>query len=89
MEMEIDDLVVGQCYTRDDDAEYMVLYKAKNFFVVLEYSFSHNVGDVKIYDKKWLNELWNHLRPKDEGEWRLSEYIDDFKYIDETTIKMR
>lgn len=87
--IKIDDLVVGQCYTRDDDAEYMVLYKAKNFFVALEYSFNHNVGDVKMYDEKWLNEPWNRLGPKDEGEWNLSDYIDEFEYIDETTIKMK
>ena len=84
--MKIEDLIIGKCYTRDDDAEYLILYKAKNFFVVLVYSFNHNVGNINIYNEDWLNKEWNDLRLKDENEWNIPDFIDDFKYIDESTI---
>ena len=84
--MKIEDLIIGKCYTRDDDAEYLILYKAKNFFVALVYSFNHNVGNINIYNEDWLNKEWNDLRLKDENEWNIPDFIDDFKYIDESTI---
>jgi len=86
--MKIEDLIVGQCYTRDDDAEYLILYKAKNFFVALVYSFNHNIGVIKIYNEEWLNETWNNLRLKDNDEYNITDYIDDFKYVDDDTIKV-
>lgn len=86
--MKIDDLIVGKCYTIDDDAEYLILYKAKNFFVALVYSFNHNIGVTRIYNEEWLNETWNELRLKDNEEYNLTDYIDDFKYVDDDTIKV-
>lgn len=84
----IDDLIVGKCYTRDDDAEYLILYKAKNFFIALVYSFNHYVGNINIYNEDWLNETWNNLRLKDNKEYNITDFIDDFKYIDDNTIKL-
>lgn len=83
--MKFEDLEVGKCYTRYDDAEYLVIYKTDNWFVALKYSYNHYMLHPLVYTKEWLSEDYNHDL-HEISDWTLNDYIEEFRYIDEYSL---
>ncbi len=83
--MTIQDLEVGKCYTRWDDAEYLILYKTDKWVAVLHYSDNHRVANLEFWPKEELDKDYNEKLVVDE-DWPITEFIDEFEFIDSNTI---
>ena len=83
--MTIQDLEVGKCYTRWDDAEYLILYKTDKWVAVLHYSDNHRVANREFWPKEELDKDYNEKLVVDE-DWPITEFIDEFEFIDSNTI---
>ena len=87
--MKIEDLIVNECYTRYDDAEFMILYKTDKWFIALDLSHNHKIAVPQIYDQKWLDEDYNkNIQLMSEGDYPMYNYINDFDVVDEYTLKL-
>ena len=84
--MKIEELEIGCSYTRDDDAEFLVVYKTKKWALTLRYSHNHMVCNPHFLTQDDLDEPWNKTLHKDE-EWNLNEYLDGLKCISEDELK--
>lgn len=82
----IDELDVGKCYTRWDDAEYLILYKTDKWIAVLHYSDNHKVANLEFWSKEELNKDYNEKLVINENDWPITEYINEFEFIDWQTI---
>jgi hypothetical protein len=87
--MKIEDLIINECYTRYDDAEFMILYKTDKWFIALDLSHNHKIAVPQIYDQKWLDEDYNkNFQLMSEGDYPMYNYINDFDVVDEYTLKL-
>ena len=79
--------MIGKCYTRWDDAEYLILYKTNNWIAVLHDSSNHGVGDLEFWPIEELNEDYNKkLMLISDEDWPITNYIDEFEYKNDQTI---
>lgn len=83
--MKIEDLEVGESYTRHDDGEYLVCYKSEDWALVLAFSHNHKVAAPRFITQKDLDADWNKDLHKDE-DWNLADYLDCLKYADEYSL---
>ena len=87
--MNIEDLIVNECYTRYDDSEYMILYKSEKWFIALQLSHNHKIAVPQVLDQKWLDEDYNkNLQLMSKGDYPMYNYINDFDVVDEYTLKL-
>lgn len=87
--MKIEDLKINECYTRYDDAEYLILYKTDKWFITLNLSHNHKIAVPQIYDQKWLDEEFNkNLQLMSESDYPLYLYINDFNFINDSTLTL-
>ena len=86
--MTIQDLKVGKCYTRWDDAEYLILYKTDKWIAVLHYSDNHRVGNLEFWPKEELDKDYNKNLVIDE-DWPITNFIDEFEFMDWNTISLK
>lgn len=84
--MKIDELEVGKCYTRWDDSEYLILYKTDKWVAVLHYSDNHKVGNLEFWPKEELDKDYNEKLVLNENDWPITEYINEFEFVDWQTI---
>lgn len=85
--MKIEDLEIGKAYTRFDDSTYFILYKAKDWFVCIDYSSNHHVGTLEYCNQEWLNMECNQKLVQDTGSWVFDDELYNAEYIDWQTIK--
>lgn len=86
--MKLEDLEVGKCYTTWDAAEYLVCYKTNKWALLLVYSDAHYVASPMFINQDWLDQEWCK-KLEEVIEWPITEFIDEFNYINEYTITNR
>ena len=73
--MTLEDLEIGKCYSRGDDALYKVVAKGNDWVCILQYSYNHYVCTADILNEEelymdgmkevtedWEYEIFNELR---------------------------
>ena len=85
--MKLEELEIGQTYTRCDDGDYYVLYKEKVFAVVMYYSHNHHMAHLQFLTQADLDEPWNQELHKEE-DWNLGDYFDEIEHIEDYSMKI-
>ena len=80
--MKIEDLEIGKCYSRGDDALYKVVAKGEGWVCVLHYSHNHYVCTVEICNE---DELYMEGMKESTEEWEY-EIFEELRYSSWNTI---
>ena len=81
--MTVNELKIGHCYSRGDDALYKVIDKGTNWVLVLSYSYSHRVASPWIFNSAEINE--DNLY-EETDEW-VVEIFNNLDYHDYDMLK--
>ena len=76
--MKFEDLEIGHCYSRGDDASYKVIDKGSDWVLVLSHSSNHRVATPWIFSSKEINEdnLYEETDEWDNDVFNNLEYHD-------------
>ena len=80
--MKLEELEVGKCYSRRDDALYKVVAKGDGWVCVLHYSYNHYVCVAEICDEE---ELYMEGMEEVTEEWEY-EIFNELHYTSWNTL---
>ena len=81
--MTFDELEIGRCYSRGDDALYKVVSKGADWILVLSYSYNHHVATPWIFSSREINEDNLH---EVIDEW-VTDTFNNLSYVDCDMLK--
>lgn len=65
------------------------MYKTDKWIAVLHYSDNHKVGNLEFWPKEELDEDYNEILVLNEHHWPITEYINEFEFVDSDMIKLK
>ena len=80
--MKLEDLEIGKCYSRGDDALYKVIAKGNGWVCVLHYSYNHKVCVSQICNEE---ELYLEGMKEVTDNWEY-EIFEELRYSDYDTL---
>lgn len=81
--MTFNELEIGHCYSRGDDALYKVVDKGPDWVLVLSYSFNHRVATPWIFNTIDINEDNLH---EETDEWE-TDIFNNLSYTNYDMLK--
>lgn len=81
--INFNNLEIGHCYSRGDDALYKVIDKGSDWVLVLSYSYNHHIANPWIFNAVEINEDNLH---EETNEWEI-DIFNNLEYYNYDILK--